>query len=263
MACVRESAKKRDALLAGAQLAVREQRRRVAEVRAREHVGAAGWAQTSTLEQIIRAGREGLAATDTLRQLVRLTSEQVRALPLAAEQEREEHARALSEIVRSGETQITAAEALEELICQALEEVARTSVDEVNVRTLRQIHGWVREQMVALNTIIEAAQAQADTLEQVARLDRLNAEYQSRVDALRKLGAEEEAHALAVEGERIVERLAELDAAGPHQLGALTRIGEAVAEQVTETGTSRDEQAEALDDLAHAASEKAQELREG
>ena len=41
-----------------------KQRRRVAEARAREHVGAAGWAQTSALDAIIRAGREGLAATD-------------------------------------------------------------------------------------------------------------------------------------------------------------------------------------------------------
>lgn len=102
-----------------------KQRRRVAEVRAREHVGAAGWAQTSALDAIIRAGREGLAATDALREVVQVTTEQLRALPFGAGGEaRSAQEEALRHILESGEAQITAARALDELVCTALDEVA-------------------------------------------------------------------------------------------------------------------------------------------
>ncbi len=261
---VNDSAEKKDILLVEARQATNAQRRRIAEVRAREHVGAAGWAQTRALEDIIRAGREGLAVTDTLRQVVRLATEQVRALPLAARPEdRESQARILQEVVQSGEAQIRAAEALDELIQQALEDVMRTPVGEVNERTLRQIQGRVQGQVDALNTIIAAAQAQADTLEEIARLERLSAEHQQRVEALRQLSAGEEVQALAGVGTDIVERIAELDEAGSGQLEALTQIGEAVVDKVTETAVSLPEQVEALDSLAQRVHQKAEELREG
>lgn len=257
-----ESAEKRDALLADARRAAGEHRRRVAEARAREHVGAAGWGQTSTLEAIIQAGREGLAAADALRQVVRVTTEQMRTLPLSApEGEREAHAQALSEIVDSGEGQIGVAEALDALVCHALDDVARTPMSEMSVRTLRGIHERVQSQVAALTTIIESARAQARTLEQIAHLERVSAEHQGRVEAIRQLGAEQEVQALADAGESIVERVAELDEAGSHQLGALNRIGEAVVEQVAQTGASPAEQVEVLDGLAQAVHEKAEELR--
>ncbi|GAA5512633.1 hypothetical protein Dcar01_01350 [Deinococcus carri] len=257
-----DSVEKRDALLNTARQATTEQRRRLAEVRARQHVGAAGWAQTRTLEDILRAGREGLAATETLRQVVRLTTEQVRALPLGAQaQERKEHVHALTEIALSGEAQITAAEALDDLICRALEDVTRTPSEQVSVQTLRQIHQRLQEQMQALGTIIAAARAQAGTLEEVARLDRLSAEHQTRVEALRQFGAEEELRELTEVGEGIVERIAELDEAGAGQLGALTSIGEAVAEKVSDTGASVPQKVQVLDDLARTLQHKAEELR--
>lgn len=255
---------KRDALLAQTQRAADEQRRRMSEARAREHVGAAGWTQTSTLESIIRAGREGLAATDALRQAVNLTTEQVRTLSLAVpSREREGHAHALAEIVHSSEAQITAAQALDTLVCRALDDVAGTPGDEVSVTTLRRIHQRVLTQMAALNTIIASARAHASTLEEVARLDRLSAEHQARVEAIRQLSASEEAHALAEAGETVVGRIAELDEAAPAQLQALTRIGEAVVEKVSETGASPSEQAAALEELTQTVREKAGELHRG
>ncbi len=256
------SVERRDALLADAQRAVGEHRRRVAEARAREHVGAAGWAQTSTLEAIIRAGREGLAATDALRQVVRLTTEQVRTLPLAAPGEtREAQAQALSEIVQSGEEQLGAAEALDALVRRALDEVAQTPVSEVSVQALRRIHERLQAQVGALSTIIEAARAQSDTLEQIARLERVSADHLQRVEAIRQLGAQEEVQALGEIGEEVVERIAELDEANSRQLGVLARIGEAVVEKVAETGTTPSEQVQALEDLAHAAQDRAEKLR--
>lgn len=238
------------------------QRRRVSEVRAREHVGAAGWAQTSALDAIIRAGREGLAATDALREVVQITTEQLRALPFGAgDDARSGQEEALRHILESGEVQITAARALDELVCMALDEVARTPVSEMNLRRLEGIHARVREQVQALGTLMEAAQVQTDTLEQVAQLERVSADYQSRVATLGCLSAEQEAQALGDAGEQLVGRLAELDEAAPQQVNALTRIGEAVAEKLTETGATPAEQAQALEDLAHLMEEKAGEIR--
>ena len=241
-----------------------QQRRRVSEVRAREHVGAAGWEQTSVLETIIRAGREGLAATDALRQVVTLTTEQLRALPLNATSEaRDEQVEALQHIQESGEVQVMAAQALDTLVCEALESVARTPMNEVSLGRLQAIHQHVREQVQTLETIMQAAQVQADTLAQVQRLEQVSAEYQERVSSLRHLSAADEAQALGLAGEQLVERIAQLDEAAPEQVSALTRVGEAVADRLTETGVSGAEQAQALEELAHLMEEKAEEVRQG
>lgn len=253
---------KRDGLMEGARQAAHTQRRRVAEVRAREHVGAAGWAQSSTLEDIIHTGQRGLAATDALRQVIHLTTEQIRALPLGASpDERGGQAQTLLDIVENGEQQITAAQALDEMICLAMEEVARTPVDELNVARLNFIRGRVNEQLRTLHAIIGAAQGQAQTLEQAAQLEQVLSEHQRRLGEIRRFSAEEEIVTLAGAGQQIVERISELDDAAPQQIDALTGIGEAVAEQMGQTGAPAPEQAEALDGLADEMKEKAEELR--
>lgn len=261
MRSVKEGSIKRDALLSETRRATSSQRRRVSEFKAREHVGAAGWQQTAALESILRAGREGLAATDALRQVVRLTTEQIRTLSLSEMKEQEEHVRALHEVVRNGEEQITAAQALEEVLCQALDDVARTPVDDVSVSRLKQIHRRVQEQVAALNTIVESAQVQARTLEQASRLEEISAEHQQRVNDIRQFSAEEEVQALGDTGQRIVERIAEIDEAHPDQLSALQKIGETLVESVPQTGADPAAQVETLHGLAEIAQAKAQELR--
>lgn len=260
---VSEGSIKRDALLSETRRATSSQRRRVFEFKAREHVGAAGWQQTAALESILRTGREGLAATDALRQVVRLTTEQIRTLSLSEMREQGEHVRALHEIVRNGEEQMTAAQALEEVLCQALDDVARTPLDDVSVSRLKQIHRRVQEQVAALNTIVESAQVQAQTLEQASRLDEISAEYQQRVNDIRQFSAAEEVEALGDTGQRIVERIAEIDEAHPDQLSALQKIGETLVESVPQTGADPAAQAETLHGLAEIAQAKAQELKSG
>ncbi|CAM3641800.1 hypothetical protein DEFR109230_06535 [Deinococcus frigens] len=248
--------------MADAWNAAHSQHRRVSEVRAREHVGAAGWAQSSTLEDIIRTGQQGLAATDALRQVIHLTTEQIRTLPLGASpHERGGQTQALLDIVENGEQQITAAQALDQLVCLALEDVARTPVDELNVAQLRLIHGRVNDQLAALKNIIGAARAQAQTLEQANHLEQVLNEHQHRVDEIQRFSAAHEADALADAGESIVARISELDEAAPEQVDALVQIGEAVVEKMGETGASEQEQAEALEELADEMKEKADELR--
>lgn len=252
----------RDTLLADAQTAALSQRRRVSEVRAREHVGAAGWAQASTLEAIIRAGQEGLVATEALRQVVSLTGEQLRSLPLSTgEEERAGHVATLQDVVQSGEGQLVVAHAVNELVCEALDEVASTPLAEISMQRLKNIQRRVLEQVEALGTIIASAQAQADTLDQVQKLDQVIAEHQRRVSSIRTSTAGSEIEALADAGEQIVQRIGELDEAAPQQIEALSRIGEAVAERVGDTGADGETKAEALESLADTMTEKARDIR--
>ncbi|GHF49031.1 hypothetical protein HNQ07_002569 [Deinococcus metalli] len=251
-----------DEYLAGADHAAAQQRRRLAEVHAREHVGAAGWAQSSTLESIIRAGQEGLMATEALRRVVDLTGEQLRGLPLGtAPDERAGQAATLRGVMDRGQGQLDAARHLDDLVCRALEEVSATPLTQISVSRLQAVQTHLQTQVEALHTIIASAHAQAATVEQVQQLDRVIAEHQQRVRDLRLESAGSEAGALATAGESIVQRLGELDEAAPAQLGALNRIGHAVADQVSESGGTPEQKAETLEHLAQNMQDRADDLR--
>lgn len=257
------SSTQRDSLLSDLREASATQRRRLSEIRAREHVGAAGWAQNATLDSIIRLGREGLSATKALRQVVTLTTEQLRALPLVAIGEQsDEHLRALQDIVERGNEQIVAAQALDQLIFEALDEVSVTPLDDVSVNRLKDIQARVQSQVGALSVLMEAAQAQTDTLEQVAELEKVSAEHQQRVNDLRQFSAGETAEALGEAGESIVKQIADLDEADSRQLGALRNIGAALVTHLPDTAATPQAQAQTLEELAQAAQERADELRD-
>lgn len=257
------SSTQRDSLLADLRESGAAQRRRLSEIRAREHVGAAGWAQNATLESIIRLGREGLTATKALREVVTLTTEQLRALPLVAIGEHStEHLSALQDVVARGNEQIVAAHALDQLIFEALDEVSVTPLDEMSVNRLKNIRERVQAQAGALSVLTEAAQAQADTLEQVAELEKVSADHQQRVNDLRQFSAGETVDALGEAGETIVKQIADLDDAASKQLGALRNIGEALVTHVPETAATPQAQADTLDELAQAAQARADELRD-
>ncbi|WP_424951353.1 hypothetical protein [Deinococcus sp.] len=240
----------------------REQQRKLAEARAREHVGAAGWQQTTLLEEIIRAGRDQFATTDALRQVISLTTETLRSLPLAAGQEsRDDQQRTLEQIVASGNQQVQAAYELEEVIRQALGEIVETPLPDVNARQLERILLRVQQQITALNLMIEAARVQVSTLEQLQAIDDVSASYQQRLGELQSLSAEEELEVLGNVGVQVVGRIAELDAAGDRQLEKLGSIGAAAVRQVSETGASRDEQLHTLHSIQAEAEVQAERLR--
>ncbi|WP_309570278.1 hypothetical protein [Deinococcus sp.] len=253
-----------DDYLAGAEQAAALQRRRLAEVRAREHVGAAGWVQASTLEYIIRAGHEGLVATEALRQVVDLTGQKLRGLTLGiGSDERAGHVATLHGVLSNGEGQLDLALHIDDLVRQALEDVTSTPITDLSVGRLKSVQTRVQTQVEALHTIIASAHAQADTLEQVHKLDQVIAEHQQKVRNLRLESASSEAETLAEAGESIVQRIGELDEAPPVQLGALHRIGTAVAEHVGNTAASTAEKVETLEDLSDELKDKAQDIRSG
>ena len=240
----------------------REQRRKLNEARAREHVGAAGWHQTTLLEEIIRAGRDQFASTDALRQVVQLTTESLRALPLAAGQERDGQRRTLEQIVSSGHQQVGAAQELEEVIQQALGEIIETPVSDLSARQLSRVLERVQEQIRALNLMIEAARAQVGTLEQLQELDDVSVSYQQRLGALHNLSAEEELEMLGNVGEQVVERISELGVGGDRQLEALGHISDAAVRQMTETAATRDDQLHALEQVQEEARQQVRKLHE-
>ena len=228
----------------------REQQRKLAEARAREHVGAAGWHQTTLLEEIIRAGRDQFASTDALRQVVRLTTQTLRELPLAAGQEpRDDQQRTLEGIVESGNQQVDAAHELEEVIQQALADVIGTPLADLSAHKLERVLVRVREQIRALNLMIEAARAEVGTLEQLQALDAVSVAYQRRLGELQDLSAEDELEVLGNVGEQVVERITDLDAAGGKQLEELGSIGAAAVKGVAETAASKDEQLHTLEGI--------------
>ena len=240
----------------------REQLRRQAEARAREQVGAAGWQQTSLLEEIIRAGRDQFASTDALRQEVRQTTESLRGLPLSAGQgSRDEQQQALERLVEVGHQQIGSAHELEEVIQQALREIAQTPLPDLNAQQLQRVLGRVREQIGALDLLIEVARAQVGTLEQLQTLDLVSAAYQQRLQEMRTLNAEDELDRLGELAVETVERIAGVSAAGEKQLETLGDIGGAVVQQVTATTASRDDQLETLESIQLAAVQQAEQLR--
>ena len=240
----------------------REQQRKLSEARAREHVGAAGWQQTSLLEEIIRAGRSQFASTDALRQVVKLTTQNLRELPLAAGQEpRDDQQRTLEGIVESGNQQVSAAHELEEVIRQALAEVLDTPLSDLNARKLERVLERVREQIHALNLMIEAARAEVGTLEQLQALDAVSTKYQQRLGELNSLSAEEELEMLGTVGEQVVGRITELDAHGDKQLEKLGSIGEAAVKGVAETSASKDEQLHTLEGIQAEAEAEAAKLK--
>ena len=253
-----------DDYLAGAEQAAAGQRRRLAEVQAREHVGAAGWAQSSTLESIIRAGHEGLVATEALRHVVDLTGEKLRSLSLGSgDEERAGHVATIHGVLSSSEGQLEIARHVDELVRQALQDVTSTPITDISVARLKNIQSRVQVQVDALHTIIASAHAQADTLEQVHKLDQVIAEHQQKIRDLRLISAGSEAEALAGAGEDIVQRIGELDEAAPVQLGALRRIGHAVAEHVGNTGAPDEQKVATLEHLSEELKDRADDIRNG
>ena len=241
----------------------RAQRLRLNEARAREHVGAAGWHQTTLLEEIIRAGRDQFASTDALRQVVQLTTDSLRALPLAGGQDsRSGQRRTLEQIVQSGNQQVSAAQELEEVIQQALGEIIETPVSDLNARQLTRVLDRVQEQIRALNLMIEAARAQVGTLTQLQALDDVSLSYQQRLGELQNLSAEEELEVLGSVGAQVVERIAELDVEGGRQLETLGSISDAVVRQMSETTASRDDQLQALEQVQAEARQQVEKLNQ-
>ena len=136
-----------------------------------------------------------------------------------------------------------------------------TPLSDLNARKLGRVLERVREQIRALNLMIEAARAEVGTLEQLQALDAVSTKYQQRLGELNSLSAEEELEMLGTVGEQVVGRITELDAHGDKQLEKLGSIGEAVVKGVAETSASKDEQLHTLEGIQAEAEAEASKLK--
>ncbi|WP_407541934.1 hypothetical protein Q0M94_20865 (plasmid) [Deinococcus radiomollis] len=132
---------------------------------ARQHVGAAGFAQRNVLEQIITAGREQIVYTRALRKVVASTLRQ-----LEAQEDRVERvpSRTLQQIVSSGQRQIETAQQLKDTIQQTLSNVLDTPLDLVSAQVLAVLSESVRRQARHLELLIQVALNEAASDGQVS-----------------------------------------------------------------------------------------------
>lgn len=182
---------------------------------ARQHVGAAGFAQSNVLEQIISAGREQIGVIQSLRQVVAATQTQLRTLPPSAEADATQpQVAALQNIVGEGQTQIEAAEDLRRAIQRTLADVRDTPVGEVSARVLKTLGEIVWQQAAALEDLISAAITQASTPEQITNLERVSEETQTRLKNAEHEQVEHELVQLHLRGQQALERIRSLEAGG-------------------------------------------------
>ncbi len=226
--------------------------RRVAS--AREHVGAAGWAQSAALEKIIHAGREQFAVTDALRQVVNLTLTQLRQVSLEdIGQFGPGQASALKTIIESGGEQVDAALALQALIEDALAAVVDTPLGDLSVTKLEHIRAAVERQTRALHDMIAAAKSQAHTLEQLRALDAVSAEQQARVASSAHTEAELKVLALEQVAGQAAHEIGQLSKAGEGaQLAALEQVAARAVDEIRQLADTP-EQEEALRHVAERA----------
>lgn len=206
---------------------------RASFVSARQHVGAAGFAQRDVLEQIIAAGQEQLAFTQSLRQVVASTLEQLRALPVKdLPDAAQTHLGALQDIVASGQQQIETATQLRQTIQRALDEVRNTPLEHVSAYVLSTLKDAVHQQVSDLQEIIGVAIDEAATTEQIAQLQQVSADAAQRVLAGQHAREERELAELDRLGQEALEKIRHLEAQGQtHEAQRTTLEGEAQTAQ--------------------------------
>ncbi|UQN10174.1 hypothetical protein [Deinococcus sp. QL22] len=203
---------------------------RMASSAAREHVGEAGFIQQDVLEHIINAGREQLVVVQALRRVVAATLEQMRATPLAEiGSVAAVHLATLEGIVTSGRTQIQTAHELRLTIQQTLIQVRETPLEHVSAHLLTRLSEAVHQQARNLEEIITAALGQANSLTQIAELERIGAEAVERLrQAEHRQGERELAH-LERQAAETLEQIRALEEEGhthAHQKQHLEHVAE-------------------------------------
>ncbi|WP_019588831.1 hypothetical protein [Deinococcus apachensis] len=182
---------------------------------ARHHVGAAGFAQSNVLEQIITAGREQIELIRSLRQVVDATHAQLQALPPADRADATQpQVATLQNIVREGQAQIEAAEELRRAIQRTLADIRGTPVEEVSAKVLKTLGEIVWQQAADLENLITAAITEASTTEQITNLERVSEETQTRLEHVEHEQVERELVHLHLLGHQALEHIRSLEASG-------------------------------------------------
>ncbi|AFZ69251.1 hypothetical protein [Deinococcus peraridilitoris] len=182
---------------------------------AREHVGAAGFAQRDTLEQLISAGREQIEFTHSLRQVMKSTLEQLHALPPAdLHHAAGTQVTALENIVQASRAQLETAHRLREAIQRTMAEICGTPVEDISAHLLRNLSQVVQRQAADLDGLIKLALHEASTVQQIDTLSRMSAEAQTQLLRTDREQVEGEILELTRLGQDALERIRALEASG-------------------------------------------------
>ncbi|UQN10123.1 hypothetical protein [Deinococcus sp. QL22] len=182
---------------------------------AREHVGAAGLEQLHILEETIAAGREQIGVTQALRQVLASTLEQQRSTPLAQVGSAAAAQQAtLQGIVASGQAQLATAHALRLTIQRVLAQVRETPIEDISGHVLTTLSVAVHQQAQDLQDIIEAAVGQANSLEQIARLEQISAQAEARLREAEHTRSEHDLVALEQHATRTLNYIRRLEREG-------------------------------------------------
>ncbi|PYE50963.1 hypothetical protein [Deinococcus yavapaiensis] len=194
--------------------------RRVAAERAsfaaaREHVGAAGFAQRDVLERLIDAGREQIQFTVSLRQVLTITLQQLHALPLMdLHQAAEPHVTTLESIVQSSRAQLETADRLRDSIQRALVEVRGTPIEDISAQVLTNLSQVVQHQAADLAALISLALNEASTVEQITTLQRVSTQAHEQLQQAKHEQAERALMHLNQISQDVLTRIRALEASG-------------------------------------------------
>ncbi|WP_027483061.1 hypothetical protein [Deinococcus pimensis] len=200
---------------------------------AREHVGAAGFAQRDALERLISAGREQILFTASLREVLTTTLAQLHALPLANLHEAAgPHVTALEHIAQSSRVQLDISNRLRVTIQDALTEVRGTPIEQISAQLLTDLAQLTHQQAADLQALIALALNEASTVGHITTLRQLSDNAKTQLLGEQPQRSERQLHQLDQIGQDVMNRLRVLEeegAAHAEQKAALER--EATAAQ--------------------------------
>lgn len=185
------------------------------ERRARQHVGAAGFAQRDALERIIVAGRDQILFTQSLRTLLADTLAHLHALPLMDLYEAAgPHVAVLEQVAEACWAQMETAAKLRETIERGLTEIRGTPVEHISAHLLVNLSQVVQRQATELQTLITLANTETSTLQQIAGLHRVSVQTHKQLLSVEREQAEQEMVRLDREGRDALERIRQLEDEG-------------------------------------------------
>ncbi|PYE55029.1 hypothetical protein [Deinococcus yavapaiensis] len=214
---------------------------------AREHVGAAGFAQRDALERLISAGREQIRFTQALREVIANTLAERHALPLAdLHQAAEPHVTALESMVQSSQAQLETAESLRGAVQNALADVRGTPIEHFSAQLLTNLSQVVHQQAADLQGLVALALNEASTIQHITALQQMSVKAQAQFLRAERERSEHELVRLQHLGEFALDRIRVLEDGGvthKAQKAHLEREGAASQAHITELeeGAARDD----------------------
>ncbi|GGL89838.1 hypothetical protein GCM10010840_29860 [Deinococcus aerolatus] len=188
-------------------------------ISARRHVGAAGFAQSEALEQIVSAGREQITVAQALRRVVATTQTQLQAqlrdgAVTADLQAAQVQVARLEQMIASGQAQIDAAHILQQAIQDALVNVRGTPLENISAGLLTTLGAEVQRQAKALEALIAMAISAAASTEQIMTLEQVSADVAEQSESAEHERTERELAHLDDMHQQTLRRIRQLEREG-------------------------------------------------